>query len=243
MLNFLLFMSTFNSICHSTGWYYLTLRVWIGLWIGGFLLYLVATDASAFVCYITRFTEESFATLISVIFIVKAFEKIWEIRVKSPIYSGVYDLTAWAQQCNVTTYSGTTLYPLYNQSQVEICIERPEGHVVSQRYVPDVFLFSFVTFCGTYFLIVFLKNVKNTPFFTAKIRQFFNDFAVIISIAAMTYMDYRTGISTPKLIVPSEFRPTRHDRDWLVPLTHEQNPWYLIILAAFPAMLGVILIL
>lgn len=32
---------------------------------------LVAIDASALVCYITRFTEENFATLIAFIFIIK----------------------------------------------------------------------------------------------------------------------------------------------------------------------------
>ena len=238
----LVFETIMYSICASVGWNYLTLRCWVGLWIGGFLLYLVAIDASAFVCYITRFTEESFATLISVIFIVKAFEKVWEISKNSPIYSGVYDVTAWANKCNVTSYSGYTVYPLYNQSQVDLCVERPEGHVISQKYVPDVFLFSFVTFCGTYVLIVLFKYIKNTPFFSTKVRQFFNDFAVILSIGLMTYMDFAVGLSTPKLVVPSEFRPTRHDRGWLVSLTHEHNPWYLIILAAFPAMLGVILI-
>jgi sodium bicarbonate transporter 10 len=37
---------------------------------------MVAFDASVFVCYITRFTEENFATLIAVIFIYKAIEKV-----------------------------------------------------------------------------------------------------------------------------------------------------------------------
>lgn len=40
------------------------------------LLVMVATDLSYLVCYITRFTEENFATLISVIFIFKAFENV-----------------------------------------------------------------------------------------------------------------------------------------------------------------------
>lgn len=62
----LVFETILYSACQSCGWHYLTLRLWIGLWIGAFLLYLVASDASAYVCYITRFTEESFATLISV---------------------------------------------------------------------------------------------------------------------------------------------------------------------------------
>lgn len=46
-------------------------RFWIGTWITIILIVMVAIDASAFVCYITRFTEENFATLIAFIFIYK----------------------------------------------------------------------------------------------------------------------------------------------------------------------------
>lgn len=42
---------------------------------------MVALDYSALVCYITRFTEENFATLISVIFIFKAFENVSQITI------------------------------------------------------------------------------------------------------------------------------------------------------------------
>lgn len=54
---------------------YLGLRFWIGMWIAAILLILVAIDASAIVCYITRFTEENFALLIATIFIYKVRNK------------------------------------------------------------------------------------------------------------------------------------------------------------------------
>ncbi len=60
----------------SHDFHYLSLRLWIGLFVAAILMVLVALDASALVCYITRFTEENFATLISVIFIYKAFENV-----------------------------------------------------------------------------------------------------------------------------------------------------------------------
>jgi sodium bicarbonate transporter 10 len=41
------------------------------MWIAAILIILVAIDASVLVCYITRFTEENFATLIAFIFIYK----------------------------------------------------------------------------------------------------------------------------------------------------------------------------
>ena len=55
---------------------YLGLRFWIGMWIAIILFILVAVDASAFVCYITRFTEENFALLIATIFIYKVQRKL-----------------------------------------------------------------------------------------------------------------------------------------------------------------------
>lgn len=52
----------------------MSFRFWIGSWITLILVILVAIDASALVCYITRFTEENFATLIAFIFIYKVLE-------------------------------------------------------------------------------------------------------------------------------------------------------------------------
>ena len=53
---------------------FLSFRLWIGLWSALLLLVLVAFDLSAYVRYITRFTEESFAALVSFIFIWEAFK-------------------------------------------------------------------------------------------------------------------------------------------------------------------------
>jgi hypothetical protein len=56
------------------------MRVWVGLWTGFALIVMVAFDLSALVRYITRFTEESFAALISLIFIVEAIVKLVKIN-------------------------------------------------------------------------------------------------------------------------------------------------------------------
>ena len=42
------------QLCSDQGWDYLSLRLWIGLWVAAILIFLVAIDASAYVCYITR---------------------------------------------------------------------------------------------------------------------------------------------------------------------------------------------
>lgn len=67
----LVFETIVYDFCLKQGWDYMTFRFWIGTWIAVILLILTAVDASALVCYITRFTEENFATLIAFIFIYK----------------------------------------------------------------------------------------------------------------------------------------------------------------------------
>lgn len=67
----LVFETIVYDFCLTMSWDYLSFRFWIGTWIAVILMILVAIDASALVCYITRFTEENFATLIAFIFIYK----------------------------------------------------------------------------------------------------------------------------------------------------------------------------
>lgn len=69
----------------SFGWQFLVVRAWVGFWTAVFLMILVAVDASVVVGLITRFTEEAFATLISLIFLVKAFEELMEITHEHPV--------------------------------------------------------------------------------------------------------------------------------------------------------------
>ena len=42
------------ELCETNDWNYLSLRLWIGIWVTIILILLVAFDASALVCYITR---------------------------------------------------------------------------------------------------------------------------------------------------------------------------------------------
>jgi hypothetical protein len=56
---------------------FLATYAWVGIWSGIILLILAFTDASALMAYFTRFTDEIFAALISVIFIVEAVKDIF----------------------------------------------------------------------------------------------------------------------------------------------------------------------
>ncbi len=58
---------------------FLEVFAWVGLWTGLLLFVLAATDASCLVRYFTRFTDEIFAALISIIFIYAAVEALASI--------------------------------------------------------------------------------------------------------------------------------------------------------------------
>ncbi|KAM9623860.1 electroneutral sodium bicarbonate exchanger 1-like, partial [Morphnus guianensis] len=72
----LVFEKILYKFCKEYTLSYLSLRACIGLWTAFLCIVLVATDASCLVCYVTRFTEEAFASLICIIFIYEALEKL-----------------------------------------------------------------------------------------------------------------------------------------------------------------------
>ena len=80
----LIFTAILYDYCQKNGINFLHAYAWVGIWTGLILVILAITDASALMRYFTRFTDEIFAALISVIFIyeainslVKIFERAW----------------------------------------------------------------------------------------------------------------------------------------------------------------------
>lgn len=116
------------------------------------------------------------------------------------------------------------------------------GACFSSSFASPVFLMSIITFTGTFLISTILKDFKNRLFFPAKVRQVISDFAVIIAIFSMSLVDYLADIPTPKLEVPTEFKPTLPNRGWIISPLHEKNPFYTCFLAVIPALLGTILI-
>ncbi|MCP3662615.1 MAG: hypothetical protein GY696_09000 [Gammaproteobacteria bacterium] len=111
---------------------YLAFRFWINAWTALILFIMVATDASALVSYITRFTEESFATLIAMIFIVEAVVKLAKIGSQSKIavYAPVSTLLS-------SPVSKNHFYPsVYNYLRIASnkVYEVSPNHVVSEFF-------------------------------------------------------------------------------------------------------------
>ncbi|XP_071260536.1 solute carrier family 4 member 4a isoform X1 [Salvelinus alpinus] len=247
---------------------YLEFRLWIGLWSAFFCLLLVATDASYMVQYFTRFTEEGFSCLISFIFIYDAFKKMLKLADYYPInsdyqidYVTQYDCMCMAPtilenstevfgdpldaESTAVWYFNNTDLPLnatWSSLSKKDCLKYG-GELVGKacKYVPDITLISFILFLGTYTTSMMLKKFKTSPFFPTWVRKLISDFAIILAILIFCGVDMLVGVNTPKLIVPTEFKPTSPNRGWFVP-PFGGNPWWVYVVSALPALLVTILL-
>ncbi|XP_066510287.1 electrogenic sodium bicarbonate cotransporter 1-like isoform X2 [Hoplias malabaricus] len=243
---------------------YLEFRLWIGLWSAFFCLVLVATDASFLVQYFTRFTEEGFSSLISFIFIYDAFKKMLKLAHYYPINSDfkVEYVTQYDCMCMAPTLvNGSDIYNdaddgtswLYNFTDLPTnttwsSLSKKEclkygGELVGKAcdFVPDITLMSFILFFGTYTCSMCLKKFKTSPFFPTTVRKLISDFAIILAILIFCCVDAFVGVDTPKLIVPTEFKPTSPLRGWFV-APFGGNPWWVYLASALPALLVTILL-
>ncbi|XP_026152859.1 electrogenic sodium bicarbonate cotransporter 1-like isoform X1 [Mastacembelus armatus] len=235
---------------------YLEFRLWIGLWSGFLTLVLVATDASFLVQYFTRFTEEGFSALISFIFIYDAFKKMIKLGHHNPINSE-YDpnlVTQYDCRCMPGNSSGLLGVPPWANSTdlpmndtwasltKDQCLKYG-GRLVGETcgYVPDITLMSFILFFGTYTCSMGLKKFKTSRFFPTTVRKLISDFAIILTIILFCGVDALIGVDTPKLLVPSEFKPTSPDRGWFI-APFGGNPWWVYLASSLPALLVTILI-
>ncbi|CAM4729009.1 unnamed protein product [Leuciscus chuanchicus] len=241
---------------------YMEIRLWIGLHSCLQCLILVATDASYIIKYMTRFTEEGFSSLISFIFISDALKKMMGTFNYYPInreFKPDY-ITSYKCECqapdqvafntssplgleNISDYSMFNFTALdWSQMTKKECL-RFGGSLVGKacKYVPDLAMLSFILFFGTYSMTISLKKFKSSRYFPTKCRALIADFSIIISILVFCALDYVLSLDTPKLHVPTQIKPTRPDRGWIV-MPLGKNPWWMCMASFVPALLVTILI-
>ncbi|XP_028820928.1 sodium-driven chloride bicarbonate exchanger-like isoform X2 [Denticeps clupeoides] len=256
----LVFEKILFKFCKEYGLSYLSLRTCIGLWTAFFCLLLVATDASSLVCYITRFTEEAFASLICIIFIYEALEKLVHLGEHYPfnMHNDLNKLTQYRCVCTQPKHPNNATMQYWEEKNISIsdidwrgldvhdCVKL-HGHFEGSAcghhgpYIPDVLFWCVVLFFSTVAMSAFLKEFKTSRYFPTKVRAIISDFAVFITILTMVLIDYALGVPSPKLQVPNVFKPTRDDRGWLInPLG--PNPWWTVVVTFIPALLCTILI-
>jgi len=227
----LVFETILNNFSKQQNIDYIGFRAWVGLWTAFILIVIVVTDCSALVKYITRFTEESFASLIAIIFIKESIFKLIEINKGYRSSSNPLDYSKeYAQNFNCLR-----------------CVQVTENGSLTTNTtgldVPDVYYFSIFLYIFTFSFAMILKSFRTSRFFPSAVRYKVSDFGIVIVIGSAVALDYFCGYNTPKLNVPLKFETTIPTRGWLInPLTRNPGKWWLFFLAIVPALLATILI-
>ncbi|XP_026057370.1 anion exchange protein 2 [Carassius auratus] len=234
----LVFEEAFFSFCKENNMEYLTGRVWIGFWLIIIVVMMVAFEGSFLVRFVSRFTQEIFSILISLIFIYETFSKLIKIFQEHPLRR----CSAAVSDINNSTHNSSledvTLSLLTSNSSTPETVK-----VVGE---PNTALLSLVLMSGTFFIAFYLRKFKNSAFFPGRLRRIIGDFGVPIAILIMVLVDYSIRDTySQKLSVPRGFSVTSPDkRGWIVnPLGSDgQFPIWMMFASILPALLVFILI-
>ncbi|KAM4688398.1 anion exchange protein 2 isoform 2-T2 [Discoglossus pictus] len=227
----LVFEEAFYTFCDANGLEYLVGRVWIGAWLIVIVVTMVAFEGSFLVRYVSRFTQEIFSILISLIFIYETFYKLFKVFQEHP-------LTNCGNQTDEVGSQNVTHELLHNITE-PVALVKITGQ-------PNTALLSLVLMAGTFFIAFFLRKLKNSNFFPGRVRRVIGDFGVPIAILIMVLLDFSiTDTYTQKLSVPSGFKVTSPEkRGWLMnPLgSVDSFPIWMMFASVLPAILVFILI-
>ncbi|XP_042255020.1 anion exchange protein 2b isoform X1 [Thunnus maccoyii] len=231
----LVFEEAFYSFCKANEMEYLTGRVWIGFWLIVIVIVTVAFEGSFLVRFVSRFTQEIFSFLISLIFICETFIKLGRIFKDHPLKRCSLNKTVNGTDENVSTENITVVL---SNSTVPVTVQ-----VIGE---PNTALLSLVLMASTFFIAFYLRKFKNSAFFPGRLRRIIGDFGVPIAILIMVLVDYSISDTyTQKLSVPSGFSVTSPDkRGWIIsPLGSDgEFPIWMMFACCLPALLVFILI-
>ncbi|KAM9394025.1 solute carrier family 4 member 1a (Diego blood group) [Pholidichthys leucotaenia] len=234
----LVFEEAFYAFCHAQGIEYIVGRIWVGMWLIVIVVIIVAVEGSFLVRYISRFTQEIFSILISLIFIYETFNKLFKIFKAHPLI------------LNYEHLNSTLDNPFHPVIEMQVKIH-PNGSETFQelereRAYPNTALLSMCLMFGCFFIAFFLRQFKNGHYFPGPIRRLIGDFGVPIAIFFMIAVDISIEDAyTQKLVVPKGIQVTDPEaRDWLInPMGEKKSfPIWMMAASCIPALLVFILI-
>lgn len=101
------------QFCKSQDIEYIVGRVWVGVWLVIIVVAIVACEGSFLVRFISRFTQEIFSILISIIFIYETFAKLGRVKPSSSI-----TLMPHPSKCNAVDNS-RNIIPLLTSTDLQ----------------------------------------------------------------------------------------------------------------------------
>ncbi|ERL85493.1 hypothetical protein D910_02912 [Dendroctonus ponderosae] len=246
----LLFDESLYQFCQSQGFEFLTIRVYIGLWLAIIGIIVAAFEGSVLVKLFSRFTEDIFSALIVFLYIIESIQKIFFVYDKHPIL-GDYCETEITVFRNATENDTLiTENPNINITDVLIPVtyleKVPTLDSSGRINQPNTALFCTILTLGTFAIAYYLKIFRNSHFLGRSARRALGDFGVPIAIICMVFMDFMLPeIFTEKLNVPKGLSPSNTTlRGWFIPPNGFKSPppVWVMFAAVVPAMLVYILL-
>ncbi|XP_029365370.1 solute carrier family 4 member 1a (Diego blood group) isoform X2 [Echeneis naucrates] len=234
----LVFEEAFYAFCKSQNIEYIVGRIWVGMWLVVIVIIIVAVEGSFLVRYISRFTQEIFSILISLIFIYETFNKLFKIFKAHPLILNYEHLNSTLDNPFHPVITEHVEYHSNGSMTVhELEIERP---------YPNTALLSMCLMFGCFFIAYFLRQFKNGHYLPGPVRRLIGDFGVPIAIFIMIAVDICIEDAyTQKLVVPKGIQVTNPKaRGWFINPMGEKKPFPIWMMAAccVPAVLVFILI-
>ncbi|KAF5295459.1 hypothetical protein FQR65_LT10447 [Abscondita terminalis] len=254
----LLFDESLYQFCKANDIDYLSIRLYIGIWLGIIALLVASVEGSVLVKLFTRFTEEIFSALISLLYIVESVMNLVLVFSRHPLLSNYYTISNLTSDFNRTTHSQedvneTEVVLIQNTSQLTSNIAGyrvvktiPAIDSIGPINQPNTALFCTILSLGTFAIAYYLLLFRNSKFLGRSARRALGDFGVPIAIVIMAALDYMVPDTyTEKLSVPKGFSPSNRDvRGWIISPTGTLLPIQMWVAwaAGIPAMLVYILV-
>ncbi|KAH8333380.1 hypothetical protein KR067_011160 [Drosophila pandora] len=211
----LLFDEALMVFCTNNNFDFLSLRVYVGCWLIVIALFVSAFEGSVYVRLLTRFTQEIFSALITLIYIVETMMKLVSIYEQNPLLPD-YNLpppTLVGHDANGTSHVNATESAL-NATTTAM----PMGPPALPKNQPNTALFCTILTLATFVVAYYLKLFRNSHFLGRNARRALGDFGVPISIAIFVLVDYLVpAVYTEKLVVPEGLSPSDPSkRGWYI---------------------------
>jgi len=257
----LVFDKILFQLCNNFGIEFLPFRMYVGIFTAIILFVVVFARLSKYVTLITRFTEESFALLISLIFISDGIKKIMnstkvygdcsdlpnfrilaagENSTQFPTCTNMDSIVSSEVSSNGSSFTCTQL--LQNPNVNDIICQPTENEALWcgnwDSCAKEAGYFGILLSIMTLIIAINFQKLRATSLFPTGLRNFICNFGVIITITICLIVDWLSGVATEKLEVPKSFQTTI-GRDWLVPLRFKPV-WFAY--ALLPALLCSILV-
>lgn len=242
----LLFDEALINFCRENNMPFLTIRAYIGVWLAIIATTLSAFECSVYVRLFTRFTQEIFSALITLIYIYETLMKLVSVYKKNPLLAD-YNFAPTTLAPQLQSFDNTTMENLSNVT-ADVSISNTTSsislvsNIVSYTNMPNTALFCTILTLGTFTIAYYLKLFRNSHFLGRNARRALGDFGVPIAIAIFVLIDYLIPqVYTDKLSVPEGISPSDPEvRGWLVPLGG--MPYWAPFACGIPAILVYILI-